>query len=331
MSRNKGKREKEKKSRHIGRKIFIIILILLAIGGGIFAKKVYDLGGDIPAVIAALLGHNKKTVEELDKIYILAMGESTGMSDTMIVCSYDPKTQEASMLSIPRDTYVGTNKNKANAYDKLNAQYSNGTTPEKTIEKINEITGLDIKYYVLVDTKALKELVDLIGGIDFDVPDNMNYDDDSQNLHIHLKKGLQHLDGDKVEQVVRFRHNNDGTSYSYKYGDNDYGRMRTQRAVITTVLEKAKSSMNVKRITEILELTKKYVQTNMDLSILKDYIPYVLQMNTESMQSEQLPGESKKINGIWFFLHDEEKTKETIDRLFLKTNVEENNNSVNEI
>ena len=137
--------KKAKKKKHIGLKIFAVILILLAIGGGIFAKRVYDLDGNW---IAALFGHNEKTLENLDKLYILAMGESTGMSDTIIVCSYDPKTQEASMLSIPRDTFIGNSKANATASDKINALYNNGRNPEKTLEAVNELTGLDIKNYV---------------------------------------------------------------------------------------------------------------------------------------------------------------------------------------
>ena len=148
-----GKRAKKKK-RHIGLKIFIFILIILGILGGLYAKRVHDLDGNW---LAALLGHNKDTLKNLDKLYILAMGESTGMSDTIIVCSYDPKTQEASMLSIPRDTFIGESKKRATTSDKINALYNGGKKPEKTIEAVNELTGLNIQNYILVDTKALVE------------------------------------------------------------------------------------------------------------------------------------------------------------------------------
>ena len=138
-----GKHEKKKeKKKNLKLKIFIIVLVVLAILGGIFAKKIYDLDGNW---LAALFGHNKNTLENLDKLYVLVMGESTGMSDTIIACSYDPKTQEASMLSIPRDTFVGDSKYNASSYDKINAIYNNGRAPEKTIEAVNELTGLHIE------------------------------------------------------------------------------------------------------------------------------------------------------------------------------------------
>lgn len=309
INRKKGK----KKKRHIIRKIFILLLLLIAIAGIIFAKKVKDLDGNW---IAVLLGHNKETLENLETLELLILGESTGSSDTIIVCSYNPRTQKASMLSIPRDTFTGSNTNSARPSHKINSLYSNGETPEKTLEAVNEITGLNIEKYVLVDTKALVELVDLIGGIEFNVPIDMKYDDYSQDLHIDLKEGLQNLNGEKVEQVVRFRHNNDGSTYPSEYGIEDYGRMRTQRDVIKTIAKQTIQFKNVKEIGNILDLVEKYVKTNIKFSELKDYIPYAVNINMDTIQTEQLPGESKILKGIWFFLNDEEETEQIVNTLF---------------
>lgn len=322
-------KDKKKKKKHIGLKIFIIILIIFAIAGILFAKRVYDLDGNW---IAALFGHNKDTLKNLDKLYVLAMGESTGMSDTIIVCSYDPKTQEASMLSIPRDTFIGDSRSSASVYDKINSLYNSGKDPERTLEAVNNITGLDIKNYILIDTQGLRELVDAIGGIEFNVPIDMTYNDDTQNLHINLKKGLQKLDGDKVEQLVRFRHNADGSSYSYEYGDEDFGRMRTQREVIITVAKQMIQLKNVKEIGNIIDIAEKYVKTNMDLKVLKDYIPYMINMNADNIRAEQLPGVPDLQNGIWFFFYNEEETQKVVDELFngivLETDEETEQNNV---
>ena len=316
-------KKKAKKKRHIGLKIFIFILILLGIAGGIFAKKVHDLDGNW---IAALFGHNKDTLQNLDKLYVLAMGESTGMSDTMIVCSYDPKTQQASMLSIPRDTFIGDSKSNAKTSDKINSLYNNGRNPEKTLQAVNELTGLNIQNYILIDTDALVELVDIIGGVEFNVPIDMKYDDNGQDLHIDLKKGYQKLNGDQVEQLVRFRHNKDGSTYSYEYGMEDFGRMKTQREVIIAVLKQTIQFKNVKEIGNILDIAKQYVQTNMNFSSLKDYIPYAINMNTENIKAEQLPGTAKYLNGISFFLADEEEIQEMVDELFNGVTTSENEN-----
>lgn len=321
MGKHDTVKDKNKKKKHIGLKIFIFVLILLAIVGGLFAKRVYDLDGNW---LAALFGHNNKTLENLEKLYVLAMGESTGMSDTIIVCSYDPKTQEASMLSIPRDTFIGDSRYNASTYDKINSVYNGGKDPEKTMEKVNEITGLDIKNYILIDTKGLVELVDAIGGIEFNVPMDMKYDDNKQDLHVNLQEGWQKLNGDQVEQLVRFRHNANGSTYSYEYGMEDFGRMRTQREVIMAVAKQTIQLKNVKEIGNILDIAEKYVKTNMDFKSLKDYIPYAINLNTDNIKAEQLPGSPKYINGISFFLYDEEEAKTVVDELFNGITVNEN-------
>ena len=318
MRKHDKKQEKNTKKTYRATKktwkiVLLTILIILAVMGILFAIRVKQLDGNW---LAALMGHNKDTLKNLDKLEILVLGESTGMSDTIIVCSYDPKTQQAAMLSIPRDTFTGTNQSNARASQKINALYSGGETPERTVEAVNEITGLDIEYYILIDTQALKKLVDVIDGVEFNVPIDMKYDDYSQNLHIDLKAGYQTLNGDQAEQVVRFRHNNNGSTYSYEYGWEDYGRMRTQRDLIIAVAKQTIKFKNVTEIKNIIDILSEYVDTNIDLNSVKDYIPYAINMNMENIQTAQLPGESQLLNEIWFFLHDDEETEKIVNQLF---------------
>lgn len=311
--KNKVNNGKQKKI-HTGRIIFLIIIIFCLIIGMVFAKKLSDLDGNW---MALLLGHNKETIKNIGTLKILIMGESTGMSDTIIACSYNPETQNVSMLSIPRDTYVTNENYKYSAYNKINSLHSGGETPEKTVQAVNEITGLDINYYILVDTEALIKLVNLIEGVYFDVPIDMNYDDDGQDLHIHLAKGYQKLTGEQVEQVVRFRHNNDGTSYPPDYGDEDYGRMKTQRNII---IEIAKQTIKLKNITEIkniLNIMKEDVKTNINFNNIIDYVPYAVNVDMSTIKTAQLPGLSENRRGYgWFFYHNEEETKKLVDELF---------------
>lgn len=313
------KHKKTKEKKHLGRKILFFILVLCICAGVWFAKKVNELEGNWLAVI---LGHNEETLKNLDTFQVLIMGESTGMSDTLIACAYNPKTQKASMLSIPRDTYVENGKYKYSVYNKINSLYSGGETPEKTLKAVNEITGLDIKYYILVDTEALRKLVDLIGGVEFDVPINMKYDDYSQDLHIDLKAGLQKLNGKQAEHVVRFRHNNNGSSYSFEYGNEDYGRMKTQRNLIIEVAKQTLKFKNIKEIKNIINIMQEDVKTNIDFNLIKDYIPYAVNMNLDNIQTAQLPGQSDQRSGGWFFFHDVEETEIVVDQLFANIEVE---------
>lgn len=305
------KKKSKKKKKHIFLKIFLLLIVLF---GVFFGIRLYRAKGNF---LAAIFGHTEETLKNLEKLQVLILGESTGMSDTIIVASYDPKTQEAALLSIPRDTFIGDNKEKTSVYDKINSLYSSGTTPEKTLAAVNKLTGLDLKYYIIVDTKALQKLVDTIGGVEFDVPIDMNYDDSSQNLHIHLNAGLQTLDGKQAEQLVRFRHNNNGSSYSYSYGDNDLGRMKTQRNFIVATAKQTIQMKNITQIGNIIDIVKEYVDTNLDFDYIKNYIPYAIQMDINNIKTAQLPGNAEYLGYLSFFLCDEEETKELVNEMFL--------------
>ena len=281
---------------------------------------------NVKGVLATIVGHDEKKVQNLPRVNFLITGQSQDLTDTIMVCSYDPKTQKASMLSIPRDTFVGRSKAYANSYDKINALYQ--TSPEKTLKAVNNITGLNIEYYVNIDTKALRELVDSIGGVYFDVPIDMDYEDPSQDLYIHMKAGYQLLDGDKAEQVVRFRHNADGTSYPTEYGDNDLGRMKTQRNFIEAVIKKLANPATLTKVPELIKIAEKNITTNIDISKVKDYAPYAVEFNTENLTTAVLPGTPELFNEIWFYTQDKAETKKVVEELF--GSEEENTEDVDE-
>ena len=310
--------EKPKKKRRIGLKIFLFILVILCIGAGVFAYKVNKNGGGLSGIIATTLGHDEETYKNLPTIYCVLFGKSQALTDTIMVAGYNPKTQEASLLSIPRDTYTGSSISNASAYYKINARYQ--SSPEEAVRAISRITGLDLQYYLTVDTEALVELVDAIGGVWFDVPINMKYDDASQDLHINLQAGYQKLDGDKAEQVVRFRHNNNGTTYPSEYGQEDIGRMKTQRAFLTAVAQQTLKVENILKIGEFLDIAKNNVETNLDFNTIKDYIPYMVTFDTANLKTETLPGESRLANGVWIYVANTTETKKLVEEMFaLKT------------
>lgn len=309
--KNKKKKKKEHKVLKVVLSLFLIAFLIFA---GIFLKRWHDNGWTLGGLVATILGHDANTLANLPRVNILVVGQSQNLTDTLMVCSYDPKTQDACMLSIPRDTFVGRSRNYATGNDKINSLYQ--IDPNKLVEKVNEITGLNIKYYVKVDTKGLRDLVDSVGGIDFDVPIDMNYDDSSQNLHIHLKAGYQHLDGDKAEQVVRFRHNNDGSSYPMEYGDQDLGRMKTQRAFITQVVKQLVKAENITKVDEFIKIANNNVETNFSLWTLKDYAPYAIDFNTDNIKSATLPGVPDKFNGLWFYAPNKKETEKIIKEMF---------------
>lgn len=311
----KQNKKKNKKKKHKVIKIVLaIILVIILVLSGLFFKRWRENGLTFGGFVATILGHDANTLANMPRINILVIGQSQNLTDTILVCSYDPKAQDVSMLSIPRDTFVGRNKKLATASDKINALYQ--IDPEMLVKAVNNITGLDIKYYVKVDTAGLRDLVDSVGGIYFDVPIDMDYDDPTQNLHIHLKQGYQLLDGDKAEQAVRFRHNNDGSTYPFEYGEQDLGRMKTQRAFITEVINQIAKPENFTKIDDYIRIANNNVETNFNLWNLKDYAPYAIDYKTENMRTETLPGASEKLNGLWFYTYNKRETDALVNEMF---------------
>ena len=315
LEKKKQAKETKKKKRGIGKKIALVIIFIILIAGAVFGYNVYKNGGGLKGFLATAIGHNQETLKNLPKMYCLLLGQSEELTDTIMIAEYDPQLQQASILSIPRDTFIGDNEATATPSQKINAVYSIGI--DSMLKEINELTGLNIQYYLKVDTEAFKALVDAVGGVTFDVPIDMKYDDNRQNLHIDLKAGVQLLDGDKAEQLVRFRHNNDGSTYPYEYGMEDLGRMKTQRNFLTELAKQTLKPENIFKINDFIDIANKYIETNLDFDTIKDYVPYVVEFNVDNLRTEQLPGEPAYANGWAVYLADEEETAEMIDELFL--------------
>lgn len=306
----------KKRKKHLSIKKILLLLLLLIILTIViyFTYGTIKNGGGKLGFIATAMGQTKEDIEKLEPFSVLIMGSSQNLTDTIMVFKYNPKTQKAYLISIPRDTFVGDNKTYATASEKINSIYQ-GMYPEKTLEAVNKVTGLNLNYYVVVDTDALKILVDTIGGVYFDVPMDMKYTDKKQNLYIDLKKGYQLLDGNKAEQVVRFRHNQDGTTYDPEYGDNDIGRMKTQRNFLKAVIQQTITVDNIGNIGKFIDIAQTYVKTNIPIDLIKQYIAPAVEFNTDNLQTGSLPGSPEKCNGVWLYIASKLQTEEYFTKM----------------
>ena len=317
---SKNKKKNKKKSKIWSKILIFLLLVLIALVAGIIYKTKQN-GGGMQGLLTTIVGHDAETLKKLDPIQVLLMGMSTDngakLTDTIIVATYNPKNQTASLLSIPRDTFVGKNPAAGTGYDKINSVYQKKGA-EGVLEKVNNLTGLEIQYYMLIDNQALIELVDVIGGVEFNVPINMKYDDTSQKLHINLKAGMQTLNGDKAEQLLRFRKNNNGTTYPEEYGGNDYGRMRTQREFMIATAKQTLQAKNILKIKDIIDIVYEYVDTNLSIATIKDYVPYAINIDINTIQSVVIPGASygPPKYPLWFFIANEKETKALIKQLY---------------
>lgn len=314
----------EKKKKHkwskkkIGITIGIILAIIITITGIAFGRYVYNAEGDVKKAVLNMASDVAINIVGKDEpVFVLVLGISeditSKLTDTIILGGYNPESQKAFMVSIPRDTFVGTNEATASGWDKINALYQKDI--KKTIKAVEERTGVNIDNYIIVRNTMIPALVNAIGEVEFDVPIDMNYDDPTQNLHIHLKAGPQKINGDKAEQLLRFRHNNNGTSYPSSYGDNDYGRMKTQREFIKVVAQHLIKINNVGTLKSIAEAVFANVETNMSIGDLIGYIPYAINFNVDDIRMEQLPGSGAMLNKLSFYKASYARSKTLMDDL----------------
>ena len=319
ISKNKYKVKRELNKKQ---KVIIVVSVIVAIItvlGIVMGTYVYKADGDIANAAINMMAD---VVGDDTPITVLVLGVSEGidipLTDTMMLASYNPKTQNAFVISIPRDTYVGTNTATANGYDKINALYQKDV--KKTVSAVEKLTGVDIDNYIVVKTSALIDIVNAIGGVEFDVPIDMKYDDPTQNLHIDLKAGVQIIDGPKAEQLLRFRHSNPDangkmTTYPASYGLDDYGRMRTQREFMQATAKQLVNWKNITKLKDVATAVFDNLETDMKLSKIVGYIPSALKLNVAELRMEQLPGVSDKINSLWFYVPNATQTCELMNEL----------------
>lgn len=232
---------------------------------------------------------------------LCASDQASGNVDTMIVATYDTVNQTIAMASIPRDTLIDGVSPKGKSFHKLCSMYPyNGIDALK--EEVRKIVGFPIDFYVKVNTKGFVKLVDAVGGVNFNVPVHMAYDDPTQNLHIHFEPGMQYLTGTDALKVVRCRKNSDGSGvYPHNiydaYPDADIGRTKTQRELIMAVLKKAISQpLNLPTYYDIF---MENVETDLKVSDLAYFADKGLSFNFDNVTATSLTGDGTvKYKGV---------------------------------
>ena len=292
----KAKKRKRKQSGSRGERVVVTLLSLLFLTVAVVATVKYVVRAPEPVTD----GEDQQTqqdgtAEDSDAIQTISNGRErkskycynillygvdndAGGSDTNMLMRFDAVNKTVDVVSLPRDTLMSNGH-------KLNSSYNNGGT-DKLRSNIEDMLGVPVDFYVSVDLKGFIALIDQIGGVDFDVPCDMDYDDPYQDLHIHFKAGLQKLNGQQAMEVVRFRHNNDNTGYG---GRQDLGRIGTQQAFLKTVAQKL---MKLENVPAMAETFLKYVKTDLTLGNLMWLANQALSMGgMDAISFATLPGD----------------------------------------
>lgn len=273
-------------------------------------------------------------ISKKEILNVLFCGENQNLTDTMMYIKYNSTNGKISIMSIPRDTYVNSQySSNALGGHKLNAIYTGKKNIDELLRLVNDITGVTMDYYVIISNDIVKELVNEIGGVEIDVPINMKYDDESQDLHINLKKGVQVLDGAKAEQFVRFRHNNNGTGYA----NGDIERIQAQQKFMKAFISQFLSAKNITKIGDIIGIVTKNTDTNMTAREALKYATDVTKIQTDNITTVTAPGASKYITEtsgrqtqqISYYVVDKVATQKIINSDFTTENNTTNNNIVN--
>lgn len=242
-------------------------------------------------------------------LMVLGLDNDKTRCDVIMLLNFDPDTSSLNMLSIARDTRVRSGR----SYRKINSLYSKGR--EKLVaDEICNITGLPVHYYITADFRGFRKIVDALGGVEFYVPFRMKYDDPTQNLHIHLKKGLQVLDGRKAEQLVRYRK---GNLKGQGYIEGDIGRIKMQQDFIRALIEQKLTVQYISKADDIFTIIRENVKTNIELTDIARYFSSVARLKNENIKTFVLPGESHLIGDVWWYIHDREQTAAMISENFI--------------
>lgn len=230
-------------------------------------------------------------------------------SDVILVAKVNFKSGETKILQINRDSRVPVKGQEM----KINAAHAYGG-PALAIQTLRDYLGIDLEYYVKVDFQGIMDIVDLVGGVEFDVPVDMKYDDPVAKppLRINLKKGKQLLDGKNSHDLLRFRHNNGQGYYP--------GNFSREEVQLMWIKEFARTVLKPKNILKMPELIKKgldCVDTNIPIKTILSCATGLDNIDPDKIEMHSIKGEGYKIkDGGWYWFNDEEDKKDVVNRFF---------------
>jgi len=284
--------------------VLSILLVFIAVSGGVLTARFL--------VDPFTIGEHGDALDVLDnkRVNILLLGtDAVGANtDVIMVVSIDSRNDKINIMSIPRDTRVKMGK----SYHKINSAYAyamnTGLKKEEfVINTVSDVSDLPIHHYAIIDLAAFREIVDALGGVDYEVTRDYNYYDPTQNFKIDIKKGFQTLNGTNAEGLVRFRGD---------YVRGDIERIEVQQQFIQVFLSQKLNSKYISKIPKVYESLNKNVVSDLSVNDIMKYGKTAVKIGKENVNILTLPGDSKYIGDTSYFVKDDAKTKQIIDTQF---------------
>ena len=264
-------------------------------------------------VISSDLEERGIEYEKQDVGYHHLVNSFDGLSDSMLLLRFDPKREKVSVLSIPRDTRVYVDGHGVRKINHAN-EYGGPALAAQTASEL--LGGINIDRYVRVNVQGIEKLIDALGGVTVNVPKDMKYNDFSQHLYIDLKKGVQHLDGDKAMQFLRYRYDD--------YGD--ISRVQRQQMLMRSAVEQTLKPATVVKIPKILSVIQSHLDTNLTVKELMAISNFASQTERANIKMMMLPGDFNSGDEVVsYWLPNHEEIDKVMTRHFNLPSYEDNN------
>lgn len=250
---------------------------------------------------------------------ILGKDNAAGLCDVVILGSANADSGDVNLMQIPRDTYL---KYTDSSYKKLNGAYNSLGSAYAVSQILSEALGVEIDYYIAFDLETVSKMVDIVKGIEVNVPCDMDYDDPAQNLSIHLKAGKQILDGKSAVEFLRYRSG---------YITGDIGRLDAQKLFLNAFAQKMKNTKDPITLYNIYKLISSNAETNIKE---QDLISMGLKYNpsqNKTISYMTAPGEAvqSEISGAWYYILSRPAMTKLLDDVFNgRGNFDKNNKFV---
>ena len=262
-------------------------------GAAFYESSTFDYG--------TLVG---KAASNMKRVNILLAGLENKRTDTIMVISYNIESKTADIISLPRDTYLPRNADDDPELKKINAVYAQEGIEGLTL-RIQELLGIPIEKFVVIDYEAVIACVDLIGGVEVNVPFHMEYTDpyDDPPLYIDISEGMQLLDGEQSLKFLRYRKG---------YDNQDLGRIEAQQQFIKSAVKKALGF----QLPAVIKEAYSHIETNINVSVLLSLAGDLVGFSTDNINTNILPGMETTLEGLSFYIPDEEGIKNFVYSLY---------------
>ena len=248
---------------------------------------------------------NQVQIPQSTTVLLLGKDDASGLADFVALFNLDTEQNSVMLVQIPRDTYISIPNAR---YKKLNGAAKLLGSENELCALLSESMGIDIDGFVAFDSRFVKEVVDLLGGVELTVPMDMDYEDPYQKLSIHLKKGKQRLNGEQAVGFVRYRKG---------YLRADIGRGDAQKIFLSALAKTTLERVGKKDVLPLARLALRYVKTDLPIDRLVSLGGSMGKLTPENLCFATMPGEEVKSqeSGAWFYLLSRSGCKELLECL----------------